>query len=198
VRVYAFLSQIIPYADPELEMLYSYGRFLLPHLPVDRDATIVSIGDEVDLQYYRLERISSGPIGLSEGDPQGVKSPTEVGAGKAKDEKVPLSEIIQVLNERFGTQFTEADRLFFQQIKEKACRNEQVRKTALANPLDKFELGIRKLIEDLMIERMAENDQIVTRYMADQEFQSSAFPILAREIFEAIRAAAAEAADAAS
>ena len=38
VRVYAFLSQIVPYADPDLEMLYSYGRFLLPHLPLGRDA----------------------------------------------------------------------------------------------------------------------------------------------------------------
>jgi len=57
----------------------------------------------------------------------------------------------------------------------------------LANPLDKFELGIRKLIESLMIERMGENDKIVTRYMADQDFQSSAFPILAKEIFEAVR-----------
>jgi hypothetical protein len=44
-------------------------------------------------------------------------------------------------------------RLFFQQIKEKAVKNEQVIQTALANPLDKFELGIRKLIEDFMIER---------------------------------------------
>jgi type I restriction enzyme R subunit len=58
----------------------------------------------------------------------------------------------------------------------------------MANPLDKFELGIRKLIEELMIERMGENDKIVTRYMADQQFQGSAFPILAREIFEAVRA----------
>ena len=37
-----------------------------------------------------------------------------------------------------------------------------------------------------MIERMAENDKIVTRYMDDPDFQSSAFPILAREIFDAI------------
>lgn len=78
--------------------------------------------------------------------------------------------------------------MFFQQIKEKACKDEQVIQTALANPLDKFELGIRRLIEDLMIERMGENDKIVTRYMADREFQGSAFPILAKEIFEAISA----------
>jgi len=187
VRVYAFLSQIIPYTDPDLEILYSYGRFLLPHLPLDRDTTIVRVGDEVALQYYRLERVFSGAIDLKEGEPQYIKSPTEVGTGKAKDEKAPLSEIIEVLNERFGTHFSEVDRLFFQQIKEKACKSDQVIQTAIANPLDKFELGIRKLIEDLMIERMGENDKIVTRYMVDQEFQRSAFPILAREIFEAVR-----------
>lgn len=171
------------------EMLYSYGRFLLPHLPRDRDG-VIKLGDEVALQYYRLERIFSGPIMIKEGEQAYVKSPTDVGTGKAKDEKIPLSEIISVLNERFGTEFTEEDRLFFQQIKEKACKDEHVIQTALANPLDKFELGIRKLIEDFMMERMAENDKIVTRYMADNEFQGSAFPILAKEIFEAVRAAA--------
>lgn len=190
VSVYAFLSQIIPYGDPDLEMLYSYGRFLLPHLPLDRDGTTVKVGDEVALQYYRLERVFSGAIDIKDGDVQYVKSPTEVGTGKAKDERAPLSEIIEVLNERFGTSFSEEDRLFFQQIKEKACNSSQVIQTAMANPLDKFELGIRKLIEDLMIERMGENDKIVTRYMADQAFQGSAFPILAKEIFAAIRSKA--------
>jgi Type III restriction enzyme, res subunit./Type I restriction enzyme R protein N terminus (HSDR_N). len=189
VKVYAFLSQIIPYADPDLEMLYSYGRYLLPHLPIDRDTTVIKVGDEVALQYYRLERIFSGAIDLGEGEAAYVKSPTEVGTGKAKDEKAPLSEIIRVLNERFGTDLGEEDRLFFQQIKEKAIKDEQIVRTALANPLDKFELGIRKLVEELMIERMGENDKIVTRYMDDREFQGSAFPILAREIFEAIRGA---------
>ena len=188
VKMYAFLSQIIPYGDPELEMLYSYGRFLLPHLPLEREAITLNLGDEVELQYYRLERLYAGPIDLKLGEVQTVKGPTEVGTGKAKDNKAPLSQIVEVLNERFGTHFTEEDQLFFRQIKEKAVKNDQIIKTALANPLDKFELGIRKLIEDFMIERMGENDKIVSRYMADRDFQASAFPILAREIFDAVRA----------
>ncbi|NOU01611.1 MAG: type I restriction endonuclease subunit R [Gallionella sp.] len=188
VRMYSFLSQILPYGDPDLEMLYSYGRFLLPHLPKDRETTIVKIGDEVELQYYRLQRVSSGSIDLKVGEPEGVYSPTEVGSGKTKEEKSPLSEIIQVLNERFGTAFTEEDRLFFEQIKARAVNNAQVIQTAMANPLDKFQLGVRKLVEDLMIQRMGENDKIVTRYMDDGEFQRTAFPILAREIFDAIHA----------
>ncbi|MCC6347669.1 MAG: type I restriction endonuclease subunit R, partial [Nitrospirales bacterium] len=187
VRVYAFLSQILPYADPELEMLYSFGRFLLPLLPSGHTEEVVKIGDEVGLHYYRLERVYSGAIVLEEGVPYGVKSPTDVGTGKAKDEKAPLSEIISLLNERFGTDFSNEDRLFFEQIKEKATKHEHIIRTALANPLDKFRLGIRRLIEELMIQRMADNDKIVTRYMDDQEFQNSAFPLLAKEIFDSIR-----------
>ena len=39
-----------------------------------------------------------------------------------------------------------------------------------------------------MIERMGENGKIVTRYMADRDFQAAAYPILAREIFDAVKA----------
>ncbi len=188
VNIYSFMSQIIPYGDEGLEMLYSFGRFLLPHLQIDRDSERVKIGDEVGLQYYRLQRIYSGEITLREGDPEGVKSPTDVGSGKTKDQKVPLSEIIQVLNERFGTNFTDEDRFFFEQIREKAAANERVVKLRRANPFDKFQLGLRQLIEDLMVQRMADNDKIVTRYMDDKEFGSAAFAVLSKAIYESIPA----------
>jgi type I restriction enzyme R subunit len=186
VSLYSFLSQIIPYADPELEMLYSFGRFLLPHLTVHRDLAIREITDEVELRYYRLQRIESGALDLREAGEAFVPSLTAVGTGQAKQDKAPLSEIIEVLNQRFSTEFKEEDRLFFQQIKEKATSDDRVIQTALANPLDKFELAIRKLIEDFMIERMAQNDRIVTRYISDEDFQRAAFPILAKDIFESV------------
>ncbi|MBF0178394.1 MAG: type I restriction endonuclease subunit R [Magnetococcales bacterium] len=188
VRVYAFLSQIIPYADPELEMLYSFGRFLVPHLDMEKDGATVKLGDEVGLQYYRMERISSGSIDLGEGESDGVRSPTDVGTGKAKDDKAPLSEIIDVLNDRFGTNFTEEDRLFFEQIREKATNNPQVIKMRQANPFDKFQLGLRKMVEDMMIKRMSENDKIVTRYMDDKTFENTAFAVLSKVIYESIPA----------
>ena len=187
VRIYAFMSQIIPYADDSLEMLYSYARFLLPHLPLDRDTERVVISDEVGLQFYRIQKTFSDDIRIREGDPEGVKSPTDVGTGKAKDVKAPLSEIIQALNDRFGTSFSDEDRIFFEQIREKAARNQQVIDTAKANPLDKFQLGIKQVIADLMIQRLGENDRIVSRYMEDAAFQNTAFPLLAQAIFESIR-----------
>ncbi|MDD2711072.1 MAG: DEAD/DEAH box helicase family protein [Verrucomicrobiae bacterium] len=185
-NIYSFMSQIIPYGDPALEMLYSFGRFLLPHLPIDRDPSRVKIGDEVGLQYYRLQRIYAGEIALRVGEPEGVKSPTDVGTGKAKEEKAPLSEIIKTLNERFGTNFTDEDRFFFEQIREKAAGNKQVIQLRQANPFDKFQLGLRQLIEELMVQRMADNDKIVTRYMDDREFGSAAFAVLSKAIYDSI------------
>jgi len=189
VNIYSFMSQIMPWSDPGLEMLYSYGRFLLPHLPLDRDMDRVKLSDEVGLQYYRLQRLFSGEITLNDGDPETVKSPTDVGTGKAKEEKAPLSEIIKVLNDRFGTSFSEEDRFFFEQIREKASTNDQVIKLRQANPFDKFQLGLRQLIENLMIERMIDNDKIVSRYMDDKEFGDAAFGALSKAIYEDIPSA---------
>ncbi len=187
VRLYAFVTQIIRYTDTEQEMLYSFGRFLLPHIhPSDsRDAYPEK---EVELQYYRLQKVMEGSIDLSEGEDVKVKSPTQTGTGKSKEEDKPLSEIIDTLNERFGTDFSEADRLFFEQIKESAMRDEGVLKTAVANPLDKFELGIQQTIKDLMMKRLKENDKIVSRYMDDEKFQRVIFKLLSKELYQSLKA----------
>jgi len=94
-----------------------------------------------------------------------------------------------VLNDRFGAAFSEENRLFVEQIKARATTDTQVIQTALANPLDKFQLGMHKVVEELMIQRIAENDKIVTRYMDDGKFQRTAFPLFAPEIFDAIHSA---------
>jgi type I restriction enzyme R subunit len=187
VNLYAFIAQIIPYADRELEMLFSFGKLLVRKLHAGRGFERLDLQDEVSLQYYRLQRISSSPIDLRTGDTVEVKSPTDVGTGEAKDVKAPLSSVITTLNDKFGTDFTEEDRLFFEQIKEKASHDDQVIQTALANPKDKFKLGIRKKIEGLMIQRLGENDKIVTRYVEDQDFQNAAFDGLADEIYDAVK-----------
>ena len=67
--------------------------------------------DDVALSYYRLERCFSGIIDLDSGKKIEVKSPADIGTRKAKDREIPLSNIIEVLNQRFHTEFKEEDRL---------------------------------------------------------------------------------------
>ena len=59
-----------------------------------------------------------------------LKGPTGVGSGKAHDEAVALSTLIEKLNERFGTEFTAADQLFFDQVTETAFANETPKEAA--------------------------------------------------------------------
>lgn len=186
VKLYGFVTQLIRYTDVEQEMLYSFGRFLLPHIRPD-DGREAFPEKDVELQYYRLQKVMAGAIDLSEGDEVKVKSPTDTGTRRAKDVERPLSEIIEVLNERFGTDFTEADRLFFEQIRETALQDEGVIKTAAANPLDKFKLGIQQTIKDLMMKRLKGNDKIVSRYMDDEKFQDVVFNALAESLFKELR-----------
>jgi very-short-patch-repair endonuclease len=63
VRAYGFLAQIVGYADPELERLYLYGRFLLLRLPRTPGAG-VDIGDAT-LSHFRLDRTGGGDFRLA-------------------------------------------------------------------------------------------------------------------------------------
>jgi type I restriction enzyme R subunit len=69
------------------------------------------VGDEVELQYYRLERVYAGAIEVRRVTPNPSRAP-RMWVRQGKREKAPLSEIIEVLNERFGTHFTEEDASF--------------------------------------------------------------------------------------
>ncbi|MCP4220176.1 MAG: type I restriction endonuclease subunit R [bacterium] len=183
IHLYAFLSQIIDYSDMDLEMLYGYGRFLLAHISVGEDGADPHPEDKVALQYYRTQVLEGGSIDLDEGDPVAVNSPGDVGTGKGEDEDKPLSEIIEALNDRFGTAFSEEDRLLLEQFRVRAAGDERVINTVLANPLDKFSLGIMKVFDSLMMQRLSENDEFVTRYMDDPDFKKTIFPLLAKAVY---------------
>src|SRR5690606_24438076 len=113
----------------DLEKLYTYLRFLLTKLPKRTDGPSQHLEEEIELQYYRLQKISEGQIDLTGRDGYPLKGSSDVGTGH-EDQKIKLSELIDILNERFGTDFTQADQLFFDQIQEEAVESDILRKAA--------------------------------------------------------------------
>ena len=186
-NLYAFLSQIIPYQDTDLERLYAFVRNLLAKLPPPRDGQAFVLDDEVALRFYRLQQISERSIGLREGEPEPLKGPTDVGTARAKDEEVTLSSLIDRLNVRFGTDFNEADQLFFDQIRASAEKDENIAEAARANSFVDFAAYLDGILDELFIARMEGNEGIFSRVMTDTEFRSVAHQHLAREIFGRIR-----------
>ena len=185
-NLYAFLSQIIPYQDTDLERLYTFVRNLLAKLPPPGDGRAFGLDDEVALRFFRLQQMTEGSINLSEGEADPLKGPTDVGTAAAKDEEVTLSSLIDRLNDRFGTNFTEADQLFFDQIRASAENNESIAEAARANTLANFSAYLDRMLNDLFIARMEGNDEIFARVMTDTEFRSAAHQHLAKEIFRRV------------
>ncbi len=186
-NLYAFLSQIIPYQDTELERLYAFVRNLLAKLPPPGDGQGFVLDDEVALRYFRIQQMSEGSIDLSQGESDPLKGPTDVGTARAKDEEVTLSSLIDRLNERFGTDFTEADQLFFDQIRASAENNENIAEAARANSFQDFASYLDRMLDDLFIGRMEGNEEIFSRVMTDAEFRSAAHEHISGEIFRRVR-----------
>ena len=186
-NLYAFLSQIIPYQDSDLEKLYTFCRNLITKLPPPDDGGQFVLEDEVSLRYYRLQQMTDGSIDLDAGEAYPLKGPTDLGTSAVADQPVALSSLVEKLNERFGTDFTEADQLFFDQIRVSAEASEAITEAAQANNLSDFTAYMERVLDELFIERMEGNEEIFARVMSDRQFRSAASEHLAFEIFEKAR-----------
>ena len=153
---------------------------------MDKDTRRIQIDDEVELKYYRLQKISEGSIDLTAGEGGPLKGPTDVGTGQA-DEEVQLSTLVEKLNERFGTEFTPADQLFFEQVRETAVANEQLRRAVMANSIENFEPVFNRQLENLFLERMEGNEEIFVRLMNDEAFRNVAATHLMRAVYTQVR-----------
>lgn len=137
---------------------------------------------------YRLQRMREREIVLQVGDGGLVKSMTDVGTRAATDDTAKLSEIIEILNDRFGTDFTQADQLFFYQVIEEAKADEEMVQQARANDLANFSLAAKQKVQDMMVERLENNEEIVTKYLHEDDYQTVVFKQLAKRIYEGARA----------
>jgi len=192
-NLYGFLSQVIPYQDSDLERLYVFLRHLSAKLPRRKSGPAYQFDDEVRLEYYRLQKISEGSISLQDGDARRLDGPTEVGSGLVRTQPVPLSQLIDIVNERFGTDFNQADQLFFDQIVEAAMADKALQQAAAVNPSDKFELVFRNLLERLFVERMDQNEEVFVRFMNDVPFQKIVTAWMASEAYRRLRSDTGEA-----
>ncbi len=62
-----------------------------------------------------------------------------------------LSSLIDRLNERFGTDFIEADQLFFDQIRASAENDENIAEAARVNNFEDFAAYLDRMLNELFI-----------------------------------------------
>jgi type I restriction enzyme R subunit len=182
-NLYAFLSQIMPFIDSDLEKFYAYAKLLQMRLP-KRDLTEnLQIADEIALEYYRLQMIKEGSIELQKGENGELSGVTEAGLTRPKEGEAPLSEIIDVLNERFNTKFEEADKLFFDQIEAELLMDDTLQTQAKVNKIDTFKFAFEDQFINKLFERMEQNQDIFEKILDDKAFGDVVREIMMKSIY---------------
>lgn len=172
-RNYDFLTHIIRFDDKSLHRFAAYARLLVRKLYIEGDPA-PHLEDEVALQYYRLQQVYEGSIDLS--DEQGQLSNNPDTGGASEDEKDNLSNIISKLNDRWGTEFTHMDKVI-EQLTEDMVEDAEVKSRA-RNSLDMFSIVYAERIQDIVLDRMNQNQDFAIKYLSDPQFQADVDRIL--------------------
>jgi len=188
-RIYSFLSQIMPFQDVELEKLYSFGRFLLTKLPKVDYTERLKLDNEVALEYYRLQKIAEGDLVLQVQGKHELDPVTEAGIAREKEEKDKLSNIISLLNDKYNFDFTDQDRLYFEQIEQALYENDELKVRAKNNPIENFKYAFDEVFIQTLIDRMDANQEIFDKIMVNSEFKDDVKNWLTKKIYERFKEA---------
>lgn len=170
VRLYAFLSQVLTFADADLEKLYVFTRHLRRLLPPDRDELPTEVQQNIDMESYRIQQTGSGKIALDRKagvlDPVGTKG----GYGLAPEEVEALSRIIAELNERFGLNLGPEHRVTLAHMMEKLDDDAALEAAARANTRENVRLTFDHKVENVIQEIVETNFDLYKRITDDAAF----------------------------
>ncbi len=183
-NLYAFLSQIMPFIDTDSEKFFAYAKLLQTRLPKRDLSEVIQLDDEIALEYYRLQKIKEGAIELHKNEDGELSGITEAGLKRQKEEEALLSEIINVLNDRFGTEFEEADKLFFDQIETELMEDETLKMQAVANKIDTFKYAFDDKFIEKLIGRMDQNQDIFEKILEDKAFGSLVKELMMKKVYK--------------
>ena len=128
VRLYIFLSQIVPFENPYLERLYIFLNHLQNKLGGDTPIDLAQgILDNIDMDSYRLQLESTTNIAMEQGEDL-KPIPTDMRGSSNNPDVDRLSNILKTFNDRYGTQFEDADKVrkMAEDIANDVARNEEV------------------------------------------------------------------------
>jgi len=196
VRLYAFLAQVVPFEDVELEKLYILAKPLLSKLLARLDPS--DVPDEllqyVDIDSYRIQESGSGSVDIEQGEePLSAQSDGRPSSsGSSESDKKPLSAILERLNEQFGYDFTEEDRVFIKQLKKRVQDHDAVQKSIEVNDESAARLTFDDVAEDELQGMVDRNFKLYKKITDNEAFGRMLFDFLFDRTLDEVKEEAAE------
>lgn len=170
VRLYAFLAQVLTFADADLEKLYVFCRHLRRLLPADREELPRDVQQTIDMESYRIQQVGSGRIALDRRP--GVLGPigTKTTHGSGSEEIETLSRIIAELNERFGLNLGPEHRVTLAHMMGKLDDDGALDAAARVNARENVRLAFDQKVEHVIQEIVDSNFELYKRITDDKGF----------------------------
>jgi len=143
-KIYRFLSQIITFTDVELEKKYVFLTALLKKLPYVQSNLSLDVVNDIELDSYKIQHKFTTDLELESGDGE-VEGMKPGGSGQLKEDELDfLTKIIKVLNDTFGLELTDEDKVDFNRVKKNLYDNEELmayfnKQNSKNNIRDKFD-----------------------------------------------------------
>ena len=189
IRLYAFLAQVLPYDDVDLEKLYRIGRPLLSQILAHMEPSEVprELLQYVDLESYRTVETHTGDVGLSSGSEPLPAQKEHGGDGRKRPSpEEALSEILRLLNERFGYDFTEGDRDFIKRLQSNIFEHDAVRTSIEVNGAREARLTFNEVAEDELQDLIDDNFTLYKKIVDNDAFARLLFDHLFDRCVEAV------------
>lgn len=181
-RFYLFVSQITRNFDIDMQKFHIFSHLLYKILP-KRKRDSVEITDILTLEYYTLKQNFSGSIILKSDTVQKILPMTSVEDNSKISVKNTLEKIIQEINLKYGTNFTNADKVLEKVLNDFKADKVAV-KCAKENDSKMFRTAYKydEHFEDILF----------TNFQHDREFENfiinhlEILPILKEEMFDRV------------
>lgn len=173
VRLYIFLSQIVPFENPYLERLYIFLNHLQNKLggetPIDLAQGIL---DNIDMDSYRLQLEATTNIAMEQGEDL-KPIPTDMRGGTSEAEIDRLSNILQTFNDRYGTQFEDVDKVrqMAENVAKDVAQNQELITSIKYSDDQNARITSDKVVGEELLKHITTNFDLYKLYSDNKEFK---------------------------
>lgn len=125
-NIYKFMCQIITFTDVELEKWYVFLTALLKKLPYSESKLPYDVLNESELDSYKIQYQYTAKLSLESEDNSGEGLKPGAILPKTEEETDFLSNIIKQLNDTFGLDLTDEDKVEMRKLKDKIIANNEL------------------------------------------------------------------------
>lgn len=180
VRGYAFLAQVMPFTDTDLELMFLYGRLLLSELPARENDPMPQLSKSVQLTHLRLSvTADEEAIALTGSDEPGTALPGQGRGAVTEPVLDKLSALIAAVNDKYGAELTDADKVWVDQQWTVVKEDPEMEAVAINNDRGQYEMVLEGRIKDLLLDRHEKNGVLFDMFFANPDFQASLLRYLA-------------------